>query len=345
MSQGGSDNGVRNCFCAWQSECPWHYDTIQETKKNVGEGCRLVQGGLEPIDMIVPELLSPVATTAGPSSLMTDRGRYAPLQFANMNFSCTLGAINIRTSQIRPAFDNRCLVALLDRDEDRKSPSGFQIFGDSGSIVHRIHLVIDHDQFVMKAAAQTIRSWNGPLAFLADENDAADPSGNVISLMSHLATRDQWSDMGVEGHLNEIMADGGPRRRLRLRRCSDKVAWKIPRSILPAFLFHLAEQKTDFTRVIPRPTLLQAHHGPLDDFQLQGSMALLFSGSCMTALDLAAVRDFYAVSYGDPRNAIVAIELYDADGMCMAAFFADKKVTAFAWAPWRDLVQSLPRLD
>lgn len=345
MSQGGSDNGVRGCFCAWESECPWHYETVQETKKNFGERCRLVQGGLEPIDMIIPELLSPVATTAGPFSLMTDRGRYAPLQFANMAFSCTLGAINVRTSQTRPAFDNRCLVAVLEHDEERRSPSGFQIFSDGGSIVHRIHLVHDHDQFVMKAAGATIRTWNGPLAFLANENDSAAAKDNVIPLMPHLATRCQWQEMRLEDHLNEIMTDGGPMRRLRLRRSSDKIAWQIPRSILPAFLFHLAEQKTEFSRVIPRPTLLQAHHGPLDDFQLQKNVVLLFSGSCMTALDLAAVEDFYAVSYGDPRDAMVAIELYDTGGMCLAVLFADQEATAFTRAPWRDLVRSLPRLD
>ena len=343
MSDGGSDSGLWGCWCGHGGACPRHFHSIQDLKSSLGNACRLLDGGLEPANLIVPEFYSPVATTAGPNSLLTSRGRFAPLQFAGMRFRCSSGEIAVRTNRETPAFEQKCLVAVSDLDEEERRPAAIYICSDAGQIVHRIDLIDPDDELIFAAATATAQTWSGPVAFLAEENRACEPSSNVIQLSPYLTTRNRWQAMTLEEHLDEIIADGGRKRVRKLRRLSKDIAWQIYHPVLAAFLNHLTHQQTDCTRIVPQPTLLQANSGPLSGFRLRERLALLYTEDSITALDLSSIQDCWAAVYGSKDDAVLALELYDREEMCLAVLLVDRSATSFARSRWQELILSLPR--
>lgn len=341
MTNGGGYSKLWKCCCASTGPCSGQFHTIQNLKMKLGERCRLLKGGLEPLNMMAPEFFDPVATTIGPNSLITDRGRYAPLQFGNMRFRCNSHRIAVRTSRADPAYEEKCLVAIAEFDTGRRWSAGLHVFNDHGRIVHRIDLPHADDELVLAAAGGTAQTWHGALAFL--EQDNAEPESNVISLAPYIAARDKWDRFSLEDHLDDIIVDGGRSRLKRLRRLGLENAWPVSRAVLPSMFGHLEHQRVDFTRIVPQPTLLQANRGPLDGVRLRQNLALLYCKDSIMALDLSSVAECWIVAYGSDGHRLPALELYDGNDMCQALFLVDRSAPVASLASWGDLLGSLPR--
>lgn len=343
MSQGEFYAGLWGCLCG-RTSCPRRFHSVQDLKKNLGGACRLLDGGLEPVNMIVPEFFSPVATTSGATSVLSERGRFGPIQFANMHFRCRRGEIALRTSRQTPAFEDKCLVAISDLDEGERRPPAMHIFSDTGRIVHRIDLTHADDGLVLASACSIAATWDGPVAFLGNENRRSSCADNVISLLPYLEARQNWHGRTLEDHLDEVICDGGRTRLRTLRQLPNNSAWEIDRPVLPAFLNHLANQKVDCTRIVPQPTLLQASCGPLDSLRLRQNLALLYSGDAIMAIDLSSIAQCWAVVYGDAGDPVIALELYDRDDMCVALLLTEQSADQAARLKWHGMILALPRL-
>lgn len=344
MTEISDDSGNWACGCGSGGPRPCSFRTVQALKAGLGNACRLLDGGLEIVDMLVPELLNPIAVTAGSGSLLTDQGRFAPIQFAGMRFSCNPKEITLRSSQPELAGRGKCLVAISEVESENRQPPAIHVFSEAGQIVHRIHLSHPDDELILHAVGTAARTWKGSIAFLAEENGAQDPSQGVISLAPYLTARDRWTTMTLANHLDQIIADGGPSRLRTLQQVKDRTAWQIETQVLWPFLHHLARIGHEFTRIVPQPTLLQASAGSLDGFRNQDGLLFLSAGASTTVVDLSAVHQCWAVTYHTGYNPLLAIEIYDAANRCLAAFLVDQQASHEVRVSWHRLVCSLPRL-
>ena len=342
MSNSGGYSKLWERCCASAGSCPRQFHTIQGLKTNLGEHCRLLEGGLEPLNMMVPEFFDPIATTIGANSLIMDRGRYAPVQYGNMRFHCESHQITLRTSRASPAYEEKCFLAIAEFDADRRRSAGLHVFDDSGRIIHRIDLPHADDELVLAAAGAIAQTWNGSVAFL--EQDNADPSSNVIALAPYIAARDRWHRLSLEEHLDDIIADGGRSRLKRLRQTGSDKAYRVKTAVLPALFSYLETEKIDFTRIVPQPTLLQANRGVLDGVRIRQNLALLYCEDAMMVLDLASVADCWVVAYGPDEHPLLGLEVFDSDGMCQAVFINDTLAPAELLTRWCDILASLPQV-
>ena len=335
----------RLCRCRLLATSDNRYlpDNVFALKQTFGNQCKLLDGGLSPLPMIVPELFDAAATTVGPNSLLHDRGQFAPVQFADTPFDRCSDRIIVRTNRDDHAQVPSCSVAVSDGQAESGRPPALHVFSGDGRIIHRVEIVNPDDALILAAATARMKDWTGSLALLEQENRTQERSGNVISLAPHIRFRRPWEDRTLEDHLDEIIVDGGPMRKRQLERQTARNAARINPAVALHFFDYLARRRLPLAHVFAQTGILQAHIGSIDAVDVLDGYALLTMGRAIAAIEIGQIAQCWVVAYATGPAPITALEFYDDADRCIAALLPPDDDTETT-SDWALLLSTLPRV-
>ncbi|GAA2231016.1 hypothetical protein N1031_07415 [Herbiconiux moechotypicola] len=158
-----------------------------------------------------------------------------------------------------------------------------------------------------------------------------------------------WADVGWEGadqlaQLDEMLTDGGVRRRRRL--ATGGGAPMSPREIdvtvLPLVLEHLCARGLPVTAAVFASGVMQAAAGRVHAVARAGDRIRVLVGGAVIELDPVAAADALVVNAHGVHGPTAAVELYDGDGACVVAFTQLGMVGTSDHEAWQHLTGSLP---
>lgn len=319
------------CLCSRAAERPAPARSLAELMA-AAKGARILEADAAALALILPFFEQASAVTSGPRALMAESGAYAGLRLAGGPLRPTS-----RRIQLRIAPTGREILALTPADPERRRPAGLHLFDGCGDLIHRTEL----------AAPGDLATLAGFAAEFAPETPLPAPKlqtrpPRTTSLPAIRQARETWSKIGPHRHLDDAMVEGGRARADHLPHVGAGAARRVDRLILPHLLKHLAERRIPFLRAAIRPGLAQLHAGPLDFAGRDGALLTLRAGESLMALDPEGIAACWLTRCGEGWERVSTLELYDAQGFCLALFSAPPESDLVLKVEWERILASLP---
>ncbi|MCV6584207.1 MAG: hypothetical protein OIF47_01595 [Marinibacterium sp.] len=280
---------------------------------------------LETLALIGTQFENALITTRNAGALIAGRGGYAALQRSDAPLRLTRAPRRVDL-RFCPATPIR-----LARYADGNGGDGIAAFDHSGRVQHRVQLGAPADRQVLCSLGQGAVASSAPAA-----SDTPNHGQNVIPLAAIRRARDIWNTADLGAHLNDLLRSCGRERRACLPHVGVNRAWQILPDVLPSFLTYASDRGIGMARFVPAAGLMQADVGPLETITLVGQLVTARAGAGTFSIDLSAIDSAWVAAIGR----FWQIELYDAQGDCLAVLGYDPSQNA---GHWSDLLCSLPK--
>ncbi|MEM1199091.1 MAG: hypothetical protein AAGI06_07280 [Pseudomonadota bacterium] len=308
----------------------------------LGDKCRFLSGGINPLHTIAPDFFDVSAMTVGPNSVLSARGKIAPIQYSGEPLKCVPGAISLRVSHVNVPNDESCLVAVTDSVPEFRRPTAMHVFDHDGGLVHRLDLIEGDDELILAAATAGHPIWRGNVQRFEADNLGARRPDNVIALMPQLAGGKNWKLMPFKDHLDHVIGDGGHQRFKRLMTLGSRETLRIDHRVLPKLLDFLSLHRMPFMRAFVRKSLAQIQAGPIQMIDVIDDVLMAYSKKSTSGLDLKSIKAAWLVPYATGYGKSLGLEIYDHDGACLAIFFSEEPHVSIGRTGWSELLLSLP---
>ncbi|MET9968670.1 hypothetical protein ABZZ80_22770 [Streptomyces sp. NPDC006356] len=285
--------------------------------------CGRRKSGVRLIDARMPELARCLtlfryvqAVTGGPVARIEQAGSYAVPSVRGEAFAVRPGSIALRLDAAGIA------AAVVARDEVTGSVA-LRLLDAAGRTVHQGRLLSEGDRLLV-GLARTVD------AGARTAGPAAVPEAAGWEYGDQLA------------QLDAVLADGGAARRGAFDRYRGEHRAVEP-GVVPAVLDHVCSLGLPIGVAVFVPGAMQACAGRVHvtDRTVGGRVFAAVAESSVE-IDLAAVRACHLIRSTAPHGPTSAIELYDADGRCVALITQFGIVGSDVHTAWEHLAASLP---
>lgn len=296
-------------------------------------GARFLDMDTHTLALILPQFEAATATTAGPATLLSERGGYAKPRMAGERLASPPGRIALRLVAGRGEH-----IACTAADPGRREPAALHLFDRGGRLTHRTQIATPGDLLTLAALLAEIPTLAPSLPAPDVVAPAARPTPYLPAIRH---ARETWATAELVRHIDDLVLDGGQARRTCLPHVGAAAARRVDPLVIGHLLREVAQRRLPFRHVAVRAGCVQTREGALDTLRPEGDLLLMRSGTALMALDLGCIMDAWVTCLGPAGRRSRALELYASDGTCAAAFLPPTQAPA-AQTAWDRLLASLP---
>ncbi len=217
-----------------------------------------------------------------------------------------------------------------------------QFFDAQGTAVHKVHA----------RPATKVDAWNALVDKLALDDQA--PGMTVVPADAPEATateipldelRDRWTRMKDTHQFVTILRKLNVDRLDAIRAVGEDFAWQIDNSSVEAMMKLSANEKLPIMCFVGNHGCIQIHSGPVENIKTMGPWLNVMDADFHLHLRTDRIAEIWAVRKPTDKGHVTSLEAYDADGELIIQFFG-KRVEGQDERPvWREIMESLPRID
>ncbi|WP_420407554.1 hemin-degrading factor [Hoeflea sp.] len=233
-------------------------------------------------------------------------------------------------------------VETSDGDTIKRS---LQFFDAHGDAVHKVHA----------REATDVALWDGLVADLAVEDQSAGiavtaaPAPAVRNQVDTAELRDRWSRMTDTHQFVGLLKKLDVDRLAAIRAVGEDFTWQIDNSAVEAMLRLSAKEALPIMCFVGNHACIQIHSGPVGEIRMMGPWLNIMDADFHLHLRTDHIKEVWAVRKPTDNNGVAghvtSLEAYGADGDLIIQFFG-KRIEGQDERPlWRDIMESLPRVD
>ncbi len=230
-----------------------------------------------------------------------------------------------------------------DGDDIRRS---LQFFDAHGEAVHKIHARPATDLAAWQRLVDDFASddQSPVLETLATDPDPSEPGGDVP--VAEL--RERWAGMTDTHQFVPIIRKLKLSRHRAVSAVGEDFAWRLDNDSVGEMLARAAEESLPIMCFIGSKGCIQIHSGPVETIRPMGPWLNIMDPTFHMHLRTDRIAEAWAVrkptDNAAGRGHVTSLEAYDAQGELIIQFFGKRIEGQDERAPWRAIMESLPRL-
>lgn len=294
----------------------------------------------EPGDILkrVKSLGRVMALTRNDHAVHERKGVYDPVEIGPHASLVTGKDIDLRIflTNWKSAF------AVVETDAKGETKRSLQFFDGAGNAVHKIHLLADSD----------VAAFDGIVAdFISEEQSGvletvpAKPAAAEIpdSAVDRDAFLKDWMALQDTHDFFGMLRKFKVSRTQALRLATEELAERVTLNGHQELLNKAASTGVPIMVFIGNPGCIQIHTGNIHRTVPMENWFNIMDEPFNMHLDESGVHEAWIVRKPTTDGIVTSLELYDAQGTLLVTFFGERKPGKKELAPWRELVEAMPR--
>jgi putative hemin transport protein len=233
--------------------------------------------------------------------------------------------------------------AVSKTDANGEVRRSLQFFDKWGNAVHKVHLRPTSDLEAYDRIVSNFRLEDQSQEFVAEAGEPAADDGTGI--VDTEALRDHWTKMTDTHQFHGMLRSLKIGRRQALHAVGDDLAWQLDAGSIETMMRGSAEIELPIMCFVGSAGVIQIHSGPVANIATMGPWLNVMDPTFHLHLRTDHIAELWAVRKPTSDGHVTSLEALDAKGEMVIQFFGKRK-EGFAERPeWRNLVETLPRLN
>lgn len=230
-------------------------------------------------------------------------------------------------------------VEKRDGEDVRRS---LQFFDGSGEAVHKIHLRPSSNVEVYEALVASLLSADQSDTVAVEERA---PEQRAATRAGAEELRTRWEAMTDVHQFFGMLRDLNLTRHDAVRLIGTDYAWPVDRSAVEEMMRRSAESELPIMAFVGSRGCIQIHSGPIYNLKPMGPWLNVMDPTFHLHLRTDHIREVWAVRKPTKDGHVTSVEVYGEDGEMIIQFFGKRQEGVAEREEWRQLAETLPRLD
>jgi putative hemin transport protein len=265
--------------------------------------------------------------------------------YENVNLGAHAGTVLGKQIDLR-VFPNRWAFAFAveKRTEEGGTRRSLQFFDSEGTAIHKVHTREATDRHAWDLLVASLLSDDqSPLLDLSPVTDPGAVDTSAAASQEEL--RQSWSKLTDTHQFFGMLKRLNLSRHQALHMIDADYAWPLDLSATRMLLNGAAGTDLPIMVFIGNHACIQIHSGPIVKVGEMGPWINIFDETFHMHLRLDHIAEAWAVRKPTSDGHVTSVECYGADKQLIVQFFGKRQEGRDERPQWRELVESLPRLE